>query len=89
MSPDGEDPPPDSSSSPPALATDTVGDKLVRFGCGAFLGGLTVAFLLSSVMAGGTGLVVLAMVVVALCGLLAVTHGDRFVEGLLRFMDKL
>jgi hypothetical protein len=73
----------------PSLATDTMADKAVRFGCGALMAGIAVAFLLSSVMAGGTGLILLATSIVLACGVLAVAYGESFIEGLLKVIEKL
>ena len=89
MNPDAENSPPESSPPTSPLATDTIADKVVRFGCGAILGALVVSFLLSSVMAGGVGLVIFAAVIVGACGVLAVAYGEGFVDGLLKVMKEL
>jgi hypothetical protein len=67
------------------LATDTLADKGVRFGCGALLGLLLVL----GVAEFGEGLtlegfIAVGALAVAGCGAFGVTHGERFFSGLLK-----
>jgi hypothetical protein len=72
----------------PPLGEDTVTDKAVRFGCGAFLGVSVMAYLLMSTP-GGAGLVLVASLFVVGCGALAVAWGEPFFERMLRFIKWL
>jgi hypothetical protein len=76
------------SQTPPALATDTLADKGLRFGCGAAIG-VIVALTLAMFGDGfptGAGLAFVALAV-AVCGALAVKRGDTFVESLLKALN--
>ena len=81
---------PERRDAPPALAGDSLVDKSVRFGCGALLGMLIFAGLaLFAEGIGLSGLVALGIVLVAVCGAFAVTHGEPFFVGLLKLIGWL
>ena len=76
------------SATPSALATDTWADKGVRFGCGAAVG--LVVVLTFAVFGDGlpTDAALLFLVAaVAVSGLLALKHGDRFFESLMKALN--
>jgi hypothetical protein len=74
----------------PSRARDTLADKRVRFGCGGLLGLLIVASVVISSAAifgdvlGFWSLMAFGALAVGACGVLGVTHGDRFFVGLLK-----
>jgi hypothetical protein len=70
-----------------AFAVDTIADKAVRFGCGAVLASLIVVALVIfglPVPFGMAGVVTLGILFIGAAGLFSVTHGERFIRGLLR-----
>jgi hypothetical protein len=77
-----------------AYAVDTVADKAVRFGCGAALASLifvgSVVFGLAGAWPFGmAGVVTLGILFIAAIGLFSVTHGERFLRGLLNVVNWL
>jgi hypothetical protein len=70
------------------LPVDTATDKAVRFGCGALMGVALMAYLLVSA-SGGAGTVLIAIVVVLVCGALAVTWSETFFERIIRLFKCL
>jgi hypothetical protein len=71
----------------PALTRDTLADKTMRFGCGAALGVLiAVAVVLAGLGEpfGLTGALIGGVVFAAVCGVLGLAYGNRFLEGLVR-----
>lgn len=73
------------TGSVPPLADDTLADKAVRFVCGAFFGFLVVLGVAEfGEVLTLEGYMLVGAVVVAACGALGVTHGERFFEGLLK-----
>jgi len=74
-----------SRASGPPLSTDTPVDKAVRFGCGALIGIAVMAYLLMNI-SGGEGTVILAILIVLLCGVFALAWGDPFFEKMLRLI---
>lgn len=75
-------------ATPPPLAVDTAADKAVRFGCGALMGVAVMAYLLMSA-SGGAGTIFVTMMVVLVCGALAVTWGETFFERVIKLIKWL
>jgi len=71
----------------PALTRDTLADKTMRFGCGAVLGILiAVAVVLAGLGEpfGVTGALMGGVVFAAVCGVLGLAYGKRFLESLVK-----
>ncbi len=75
---------------PPSLRADSWVDKAVRFACGALVALLIVGT--SVLLLEGPSLAAVAVMTiaaVAVCGTLAVLRGERFIEGMLRTLNRL
>ena len=76
---------PDTPGGTTPLATDTLADKGVRFGCGGLLGFLLVLGVAEFGEALTLeGFIVVGALAVAGCGMFGVTYGERFFGGMLK-----
>ena len=73
----------------PAFAKDTPFNKVLRFGCGAILGGLIVVGVLMFGLLqpfGATGVIIGSVIAVGVSGLVSVTHGEAAIRVLLKLI---
>ena len=87
-----DDDQPEEAEGGSAFAVDTIADRAVRFGCGAILASLIVVALVMfglPVPFGMAGVVTLGILFIGAAGLFSVTHGERFIRGLLRVISWL
>ena len=72
------------------LGGDSLVDKSVRFGCGAFLGiSIFAGVALFAEGIGLPGLIALGILLVGVCGIFATTHGEPFLMSLLKVIKWL
>ncbi len=80
----------DGAERAPAFAVDTFADRAIRFGCGAVLASLVVvALVMSGLLEGMPALLIISIGFIGAAGLFSVTHGERFIQSLLKVIKWL